>query len=274
MLISDSPRKEKVVLQASEWLYLAERLGINRWLDPRHPFHVFLREMPNPETGDARETLRSKGYMAETGLGDRLSLPLHVMDDLAAASAAGKACRLTYACGKRTFEEYLHITGNQIIRLERLPGKAHGLSIERTTGGRLLSGALAGRMKWNSRTPGDLPALMMSKKQFDAVKNRSRDLDPHRLAALLAGMTDDEEGGIALARCMKSPLAQGEIRFYANREKRWEMQQMEFMNNTHMNWLIRFSAKDEEDWMIATPTPRQQFQEILLKWFRQPAETE
>ncbi|MDU4698396.1 MAG: hypothetical protein E6Y08_21505 [Paenibacillus sp.] len=272
MFITDSPRKEKVVLQAREWLYLAERLGLNRWLDPHHPFHVFLRETPDPETRDARETLRSKGYMAETTQGERVSLPLHVLDELTTASAAGKACRLTYTCGKRRFEEYLHIACDQVIRLERISGRASGLSIEQTVGGKPLSGSLAGRMKWNSRTPGELPALMMSKKQFDAAMIQADKMDANRLAALLADMTDDEEGSIALARCMKAPLAQGEIRFYANRGERWERQQMQFINNAHMNWLIRFSAKDEEDWMIATPTPRQQFQEILLKWFRQPAE--
>ncbi|MBM6997185.1 hypothetical protein IM700_016115 [Paenibacillus sp. DXFW5] len=274
MLITDSPRKKKVVLQASEWLYLAERLGINRWLDPNHPFHVFLRETPDPDTGDVRETLRSKGYMAESTQGDRLSLPQHVLDDLVVASASGKACRLTYTCGKRSYEEYLHIAGDQVIRLERLVEEACGLSIERTNGGKPLSGALAGRMKWNSRTPGELPALMMSKKQFDTVKNQTGELDRNQLAALLADMTGDVEGSIALAKCIKTPLAQGEIRFYAYSGECWELQQMQFMNNTHMNWLIRYSAKDEEDWMIATPTPRQQFQEILLKWFHQAIEAE
>lgn len=274
MLITDSPHKEKVVLQAREWLYLAERLGLNRWLDPHHPFHVFLRETPDPDTGNARETLSNKGYLAETTQGERLSLPLHVMDDLTAAAAADKACRLTYACGKRSYEEYLHISGDQVIRLERFTGDADGFIIERTIGGKQLSGSLAGRMKWNSRTPGELPALMMSKKQFDAAMSQAGELDSNRLAALLAEMTGDEEGSIALAKCMKAPLAHGEIRFYANRGECWEMQQMQFMNNSHMNWLIRFSAKDDEDWMIATPTPRQQFQEILLKWFRQLAEAE
>ncbi|GJM80912.1 hypothetical protein HMSSN139_34080 [Paenibacillus sp. HMSSN-139] len=56
MLITDSPRKEKVVLQAREWLYLAERLGLNRWLDPHHPFHVFCgrRRTRKPETQGKR----------------------------------------------------------------------------------------------------------------------------------------------------------------------------------------------------------------------------
>ncbi|MNW47138.1 hypothetical protein D3C74_244600 [compost metagenome] len=115
---------------------------------------------------------------------------------------------------------------------------------------------------------------MMSKKQFDTVMNQTGELDRNQLAALLADMTGDMEGSIALAKCIKTPLAQGEIRFYAYSGECWELQQMQFMNNTHMNWLIRYSAKDEEDWMIATPTPRQQFQEILLKWFHQAIEAE
>ncbi|MBW4841182.1 MAG: hypothetical protein KZY74_17460 [Paenibacillaceae bacterium] len=274
MLITDSPRKKKVVLQARECLYVAERLGINRWLDPNHPFHVFLRETPDPEAEDAREALKSKGYIVESTHEDRLSLPQHVLDDLIVASAASKACQLTYTCGRRSFEEYLHIAGDRVIRLVRWAGEADGFTIERTNGGKPLSGALAGRMRWNSRTPGELPALMMSKKQFDMVMSQTREMDLHRLAALLAEMTGDVEGSIALAKCMKTPLAQGEIRFYANRGDGWEIQQMQFMNNTHMNWLIRFSAKDDEDWMIVTPTPRQQFQEILLKWFQQPVEAE
>ncbi|WP_068785921.1 hypothetical protein [Paenibacillus phocaensis] len=274
MLISESPRREKVVLQASEWLYLAERLGLNRWLDPSHPFHIFLRETPGAGNGEARETLRSKGFVTETTRGDRLGIPPHVLNDLTAASAADKGCRLIYGCGKRTYEEYLHLTGDQVIRLERLPGEGGGLSLERATGGKQLSGALAGRMKWNSHTPDVLPALMMSKRQFDRAMSQSRELNSNRLAALLADMTEDEEGSIALAKCMKAPLARGEIRFYVRRGEHWEVQQMQFMNNSHMNWLIRFSAKDEEDWMIATPTSRQQFQEIVLKWFRQPMEVD
>lgn len=270
----DSSRKENVVLQAKEWLTLIEWLGIQTWQDPEHPFHVFLQAMLDSDAEDTRETLKSKEEVSETVQGARISLPQHVLDDLTAASAAVKACWLTYTCGKQTSEEYLHITGNQIIRFRRLPGKINRLFVERITEGKQLSVLLAGRMKWNSRTPGELPALMMSRKQFDAALSQARELELNRLATLLADMTNDEEGSIALAKCMKSPLAHGDIRFYANCGGRWEIQQMQFMNNPQLNWLIRCSAKDEEDWMIATPTPRQQFQKILLKWFRKPHNAE
>lgn len=153
----DSSRKENVVLQAKEWLTLIEWLGIQTWQDPEHPFHVFLQAMLDSDAEDTRETLKSKEEVSETVQGARISLPQHVLDDLTAASAAVKACWLTYTCGKQTSEEYLHITGNQIIRFRRLPGKINRLFVERITEGKQLSVLLAGRMKWNSRTPGSFP---------------------------------------------------------------------------------------------------------------------
>ncbi|MGG6311240.1 hypothetical protein [Paenibacillus macerans] len=272
MFITEPANKGAVVLEAREWLYLAERLGMSRWLGTKHPFHVFLREGLDPIAGDARESLLRKGYITPSAHGDHVSLPLDVMNNLTAASHAGKACRLNYVSGKRAYEEYLHIAGEQLIRLERLFRRTPSYLMERTAGARQVSGALAGKMKWNTRTTGELPALMMSRKQFEALMHQAPEMDLDRITSRLAEMTDDEEGGIALAKCIKTRISQGDIRFYAKRGEDWETQNMQFINNDHMNWLIRFSAKEEEDWMIATPTPRQKFQEMLLMWFRQPLE--
>lgn len=272
MFITETARKGTVILEAEEWMYLVERLGMGRMVGMDHPFHVFMREGLDQAAGNVRESLLRKGYITRGAHGDQLNLPLHVMNDLTAASHAGKACRLIYSTGKRTYMEYLHITGEQVIKVERLHGGTPGFLMDRTAGGRQICGALAGKMKWNTRTPAEMPALMMSRKQFEAAVCQADELNMDRMMALLVEMTDDEEGGIALAKCIKTCLSQGDIRFYAKHGDTWDMQNMQFINNDHMNWLIRCSTKDDEDWMIATPTPRQNFQEMLLLWLRQPLE--
>ncbi|MNJ66194.1 hypothetical protein D3C77_622520 [compost metagenome] len=85
-------------------------------------------------------------------------------------------------------------------------------------------------------------------------------------------LTDDHEGVISLAKCMKTRVAQGDIRFYAWNGERWESQHASFINNDTINWLIRSSTKLDEDWLIATPTPKALFQEMLLQWFKEPCE--
>lgn len=80
----------------------------------------------------------------------------------------------------------------------------------------------------------------------------------------------DEAGIVALARCMKSKRAQGNITFYISNRDEWQGQSTQFMNDHSTNWLIRSSTHDDEDWLIAAPMPKEKFEEMLVQWFRQP----
>jgi hypothetical protein len=42
------------------------------------------------------------------------------------------------------------------------------------------------------------------------------------------------------------------------------------MSNHHVNWLIRSSAKHDEDWMIATPTSMENIKEMIKDWLAEP----
>ncbi|MFD1177305.1 hypothetical protein ACFQ3W_13490 [Paenibacillus puldeungensis] len=192
---------------------------------------------------------------------------------LTAASHVDKACWLNYYTNAQTYEECFHVSGEQLVIVKSL----NGASPDRMTIGinmvQQICKSLAGRMKLNARTPEGLPALMMSKNQFQHIVRQSEYMDLEQLTTSLSEMTDDVESTIALARCLKKPMAHGEIRLFTRTKGGWDVQNAQFMNNDHMNWLIRFSAKTDEDWLIATPTPKAKFLEMLQLWLMQPAES-
>lgn len=263
MLVSSAVRKGTVKLDAYSWFYLTKTLGPGDLLEADHPFLKYLhRGLRKNET--------------PTPLIENLpSLPLHVSTCLTAAFLAGKACWLNFRAGTKKYEQYLYLAGKQMVKVERLHEESPRLLLESAGGMQQWCEDLTLKMRWNSRTPRvELPALMMSRRRFEELAGQMDKLDLEKLTGALTALTNDEEGSIALARCLKAPLAQGEMRFYAKAGDAWELQTVHFLNNEHINWLIRFSANEEEDWLIATPTPRHQFQDMLHMWFRQPPEAQ
>lgn len=192
---------------------------------------------------------------------------------LTAASHADKSCWFNYHTDLHHYEEFLHVSGEQLVIVKSLNGAPPDRMTSRIDMVQQICKSLAGRMKLNTRTPGGLPALMMSRNQFQHILRQSEYMDLEQLTTSLSEMTDDVESTIALARCIKKPMAHGEIRLFTRTKGGWDVQNAQFMNNVHMNWLIRFSTKTDEDWLIATPTPKAKFLEMLQLWLMQPAES-
>ncbi|MCM3699025.1 hypothetical protein [Paenibacillus macerans] len=261
MLVSSAVRKGTVKLDEYSWFHLTKTLGPGDLFEADHPFFKYLHR-----------GLRKNDN--STPLSENLpSLPLHVSTCLTAAFLAGKGCWLNFRAGTKAYEQYLYMAGKQMVKVERLHEESPRLLLESSGGMQQWCEDLTLKMKWNSHTPHvELPALMMSRSRFGEIISQMEKLDLEKLTRTLTALTNDEEGSIALARCLKAPAAQGELRFYVKSGGSWDLQTVHFLNNDHINWLIRFSTKPEEDWLIATPTPRSQFQDMLHMWFRQPPE--
>lgn len=205
-----------------------------------------------------------------------LITPPHILSRLADASQNKLACWVKYSIGRENFEEYLQITNERVVKVERL--QEQNLLCHIDDMGRLnsLCSSLAERMKWNCRSSGsgELPALMLSKRKFERVLSHSDDLCMEEIMAELLNSGNDKAAVVALSRCLKKKRCQGNITFYNTKKNTWEGQSAQFINDHYMSWLIRSSTKDDEDWLIATPMPKEKFQDMMITWFRQSRRAE
>ncbi|MUG45668.1 hypothetical protein [Paenibacillus woosongensis] len=272
MLIADASQSEIVTLESKELIYLTDLLGADRLLGKEGPFRGFLLKEMDENWEHVRESLIQKGYLTPRGSKDMLTVPMHVMSRLVAASLADKACWVKYRAGTETYEQFLHIADECVVKVERSKDNPALHQLDEISEVRNVCGSLAGKMMWNAHCPGELPALMLSRRQFAEVIRQLDDLDMEDVMVELLKITDDQEGVISLANCLKTHVAQGDIRFFAWNGDQWESQHAQFINNHSINWLFRSSTKADEDWLIATPTQKDQFQEMLLHWFREPCE--
>ncbi|WP_055108359.1 hypothetical protein [Paenibacillus ihumii] len=272
MLIADASQSEVVTLQSKELIYLTDLLGVNRLMGKEDPFREFLLKELDEDWETVRDSLIQKGYLTPQGNEERLTVPMQVMSRLAAASLAEKACWVKYRTGTETYEQFLHIANECVVKVERSKDCLALHQLDEISEVRSVCGSIVGEMMWNAQCPGELPALMLSRRQFEEIVRKLDYLDIEDVMVELLKITDDQEGVISLAKCLKTHVAQGDIRFFSWNGDGWESQHAQFMNNHTINWLFRSSTKAEEDWLIATPTQKDQFQEMLLHWFRKPSE--
>lgn len=218
---------------------------------------------------EGRELLKRKGYFIPGTDGElRISAQLLIM--LGHIYLAKKAYLLQYILDDREYEEFLYIHEDKIIRIECLK-KDEGqyrLTYLNIDDNELVHSF--GCTEQKLQNPGELPALMLSRSQFDEILSEARQLDVEELIEQLSNTTDEQEAMIALARCIKSNTSKGSLRFYLWNNNAWEVQYVQFMSNHHINWLIRSSAKHDEDWMIATPTSMENIQEMIKDWLAEP----
>lgn len=272
MLIADASQSGVVTLESKELIYLTDLLRANRLTGKEDPFRGFLLKDPDEDRGHVRESLIQKGYLTPRGSEDVLTVPVHVMSRLVAASLAEKACWVKYRTGTETYEQFLHIADEYVVKVERSKDNPALHQLDEISEVHHVCGSLAGKMMWNAHCPGELPALMLSRRQFEEIVRQLDYLDIEDVMVELLKISDDQEGVISLAKCLKTQVAQGDIRFFAWNGDQWESQHAQFMNNHSINWLFRSSTKVDEDWLIATPTQKDQFQEMLLHWFREPCD--
>ncbi|GGH18318.1 hypothetical protein [Paenibacillus segetis] len=199
----------------------------------------------------------------------RSFIPPQIWSRLGKAVSNKKACWLKFSVGNEGFEEYLLITNERVVKLERIEGQQSLCQVDDM--GRLSSmcSNLAKRMKWSTSSSMELPALTLSRSQFDRVLRHSDELNMEEIMMELLKSCPDEAGVIDLARCLKLKRVQGYFTFLMANGEEWEGQRAQFIICHSMNWLVRSSTKEDEDWLIASPMSKVKLQELMIMWLRQ-----
>ncbi|GIP21549.1 hypothetical protein [Paenibacillus sp. J22TS3] len=274
MVTANASQKAVITLETKELFFLAGILGSDRLLGIDDPFRGYLSEEIAEEWESAKNSLLSKGYLTQVNNGVELEMSPQVFSQVAIAGLAERACWVRYTNEDDSFEGYLHVTDEKVVEVRKLSDAAREYQLVEIGNVRQASDDLVNRMRWNIGSPENMPALLLSRKQFNELYENSEHLSVEEISSELAESTDDQEGAWALAKCLKTRTSDGELQLSVWSGTDWETQGAAFVVNESMNWLIRMSTKDDEDWLIATPTTREQFQNMLLMWFERPSETE
>ncbi|MEF2966075.1 hypothetical protein V3851_09545 [Paenibacillus sp. M1] len=268
MIIAETSQKQTVILETNELYFLSELFGAGASTEGDNPILTYYAQGEmNEDWEKARESLLAKGILRKAGGG--VELEERAFSGLAPLLFADKACWMKYKTGTGIYEESLLVTDEKVMAMELWQGEPALHRVDEIGGVKEACGILADKLKWNRRTPEEIPALLLSKRQFEDIHSRADELDMEEIMEELSKISDDQEGIIALAKCMKTSVSQGDLRLFARHGMKWECQSAQFMNNHHLNWLIRASSREDEDWLIATPTPQEKFHEMLQHWFQQ-----
>lgn len=274
MVTANASQKAVITLETKELFFLAGILGSDRLLGIDDPFRGYLSEEIAEEWESAKNSLLSKGYLTQVNNGVELEMSSQVFSQVAIAGLAERACWVRYTNEDDSFEGYLHVTDEKVVEVRKISESSREYQLVEIGNVRQASDSLVNRMKWNTESPENMPALLLSRRQFNELYENSEHLSVEDISTELAESTDDHEGALALAKCLKTRVSDGELQLSVWSGNDWETQGAAFVVNETMNWLIRMSTKDDEDWLIATPTTREQFQNMLLMWFERPSETE
>ncbi|MCJ8010722.1 hypothetical protein MUG84_03055 [Paenibacillus sp. KQZ6P-2] len=273
MLTIHASKQDTITLDNKEFFFLAGILGSDRLLGVEDPFQGYLAEEIAEEWDVVKASLLKKGYLLQEDNGVELAMPPKIFSRVAIAGLAERSCWLSYKHNNEVFEGYLHATNERVIQVckaeEDFQYKLDELGTVDEACGKLVE-----EMDLKNYAPDDTPALLLSKKKFGEIYSRVSTLSLDDLSDELAAATNDMEGSIALARCLKFRTAEGEMRFSTWTGSGWETQNAAFIVNDSMNWLVRMSMSGDQDWLTASPTSKQQFQEMLLLWLKQPAESD
>lgn len=260
-------RDTAISLQTNELYFLAGVLGSDRLLGIEDPFIGCLGEEIAIEWEVVKNSLLEKGYLRQEPGKLELSIAPEVFDRVAIAGFSERACWARYEAGDETFEGYLHITNQKVVQVERKPDADSLYCLKEMGNVEQAAEALVERMNWRGDSPSNLPALLLTRSQFNYLYEASSELDVDELSFRFTQATGDLESSYAMARCLKHRLSEGELHLSIWNEDGWGSQGAAFLVGPSMNWLIRMSIRDEEDWLVATPATKQQFQQMLLLWF-------
>ncbi|MBP2001002.1 hypothetical protein J2Z69_002045 [Paenibacillus shirakamiensis] len=264
----------EVALEREELFFLAGILGSDRLLGVDDPFKGFLSEEIVQEWEKSKQSLLSKGYLIQAENGVELLIPPEVFSRVAIAGLAERACWISYRTQEDSYEGYMHITDEKVVEVQQPRDQVNLYELREKGTIPVACDDLVQRMKWNDKSPGNMPALLLSRAKFNELYNSSSTLSMDEMSSVLVELTDDPEGSLALAKSLKHRLCDGELQLSVWNGQAWDTQGAAFLINDHVNWLIRRSSREEDDWLIATPTTREQFQSMLLLWLERPSQTE
>lgn len=268
MLTIHASKQGTVTLNDKEFFFLAGILGSDRLLGVEDPFSGYLTEEIAEEWEASKNSLLEKHYLIREESGD-LSIPPEVFSRVAIAGLAERACWLKYENRGISFEGYLHVTGEQVIQVcksdksDRCYILSDLGSIEDTCN------KLVEELALSDESLGETPALLLSRKEFADIYTCAPDMNCDDISDRLARLTNDAEGSIALAKCLKNRVSSGELQLSIWNGYNWESQNAAFIVNDSMNWLLRMSLQGDQDWLTAAPATKEQFHHMLLMWLKQ-----
>lgn len=273
LTINASIQQDTIALDHKEFFFLAGILGSNHLLGVEDPFQGYLAEEIAEEWEITKHALLSKGYLIQEKDSGMLTMPPAIFSRVAVAGLAERACWLKYTQGEETFEGYLHVTDERVVQVCRCKDNASCFKLVELGTVEEACHVLVNDMKLQEGAPSDVPALLMPKSKFNEIFEIAPKLDIDAVSDFLAKETNDMEGSVALARCLRYRTCAGEMHLSTWNGQEWETQNAAFIANDSMNWLLRMSSCGEHDWLTASLTGKEQFQEMLLMWLRQPAAT-
>ncbi|MWV43425.1 hypothetical protein GRF59_07240 [Paenibacillus sp. HJL G12] len=273
MLTIHASKQDTITLDNKEFFFLAGIVGSDRLLGVEDPFQGYLAEEIAEEWDVVKASLLDKGYLLEEENGVELAMPPKVFSRVAIAGLAERSCWLRYKQNDEVFEGYLHATNERVIQVckseKDFQYRLDELGTVEEACERLIE-----EMNLKDYSTAETPALLLSKKKFGEIYSHASSLTLDDLCDELADATNDMEGSIALARCLKFRTGEGEMHLSTWTGSSWETQNAAFVVNDSMNWLVRMSMSGDQDWLTASPASKQQFQEMLLLWLKQSAESD
>ncbi|WP_054958408.1 hypothetical protein [Paenibacillus dakarensis] len=267
MLTIHASRQETVTLNDKEFFFLAGILGSDRLLGVEDPFSGYLTEEIANEWEASKVSLLEKNYLIREETGE-LSIPPDVFSRVAIAGLAERACWLKYENNDKSFEGYLHVTEEQVIQVCKCDDN-HCYMLSELGTIEDTCNKLVEDLALSDQSPGDIPALLLSRKEFKDIYTCAPEMNSDELIDRLVKLTDDVEGSIALAKCMINRVSSGELQLSKWNGYNWESQNAAFIVNDSMNWLLRMSLQGDQDWLTAAPATKEQFYNMLLMWLKQ-----
>ena len=268
MLTIHASKQDTITLDNKEFFFLAGILGSDRLLGVEDPFSGYLAEEIAGEWEAAKRSLLDKRYLIREESGE-LSIPPEVLSRVAIAGLAERAYWLKYENSGKSFEGYLHVTDEHVIQVSKCGENDSCYMLSELGSIEDTCNKLVEDLALSDQPLGEIPALLLSRKEFADIYTCASDTNSDEISDRLARLTDDAEGSIALAKCLKNRVSSGELQLSIWNGYNWESQNAAFVANESMNWLLRMSLQGDQDWLTAAPATKEQFHHMLLMWLKQ-----
>lgn len=189
-----------------------------------------------------------------------------VSDHLHLVSTAERLCRLKYRVEKETKDLYLQIHRDRILVISNSKPEIEQFELKNERETESFCLALFNCESKKTSNAQEIPALIMSKRKFEQLKNNAQSLMLRTLVDSLASETGDDDLSIQLARVLKYYVAEGELRLCTSSESGWRFQNAAYISDRSSGWLLRMSSDPSKDWIIALPTSKEELCGSVTEW--------
>ncbi len=189
-----------------------------------------------------------------------------VSDLLQKAVTAERICRLKYSEGDHTHDLCLQVHKERTCIYSIHDPDSFGYELTEPGKVKRACYYLFNCFDYTESVPTNLPALQMSKRKFEELKAKADSCTLYFLAECLIAETGDLANSAQLARVLKSPTADGELKLCSRSKGGWTLQHACYMEDAAGGWLLRMSSVSTEDWMIAIPATKAEVCSALCQW--------